>query len=112
MSVLPGSVVASHLEASAAGLADGTTAPRVGACVGTAGELAAIVEHLVAGQRHIAAALGQLADYVRGRRVDGALSEVLSAAAEASGHSAEALTEARPLLDVVLDMIGAETRLS
>lgn len=111
MSVLPGSVVAAHLEASAAGLADGTRAARVDACVGTAGELASIIGNLVDGQRHIATALGQLADYVRARRVDAALTEVLGAAAEASGYSADALAEGLPLLQVVLDVTGAETRL-
>jgi hypothetical protein len=77
MSVLPGSVVASHLEASASSLAGGTDAARADACVGTAGELAAIVTHLVAGQRHIATALARLAGYVRDRGLDGDLSEVL-----------------------------------
>ena len=111
MSVLPGSVVASHLRASAAGLADGTVAGRADACVGTPGELAAIIDGLVAGQRHIAAALDNLAGYVRDHRLDGALTEVLRAAAEASGYSADALAESRPLLQVVLDVTGPETRL-
>jgi PAS domain-containing protein len=111
MSVLPGSVVASHLEASAAGLVDGTTAARVDACVGTAGELAAIIDNLVEGQRHIRTTLGQLADYVRVRKVDGALTEVLRAAAEAVGYSADALAEGLPLMQVVLDVTGEDTRL-
>jgi hypothetical protein len=111
MSVLPGSVVAAHLEASAAALAEGTMSARVDACVGTAGELAAIVDNLVDGQRQIATALTQLADYVRARKVDGALADVLRAAAEASGYSADALAEGLPLLQVVLDVTGSETRL-
>ncbi|HEU5472525.1 MAG TPA: hypothetical protein VFV67_17895 [Actinophytocola sp.] len=111
MSVLPGSVVAAHLQASAATLADGTAGPRADACVGTAGELTTIVEHLVAGQRHISAALSQLAGYTRARGLDPALFEVLRASAEAAGHSADALAESRPLVQLVLDVIGAETRL-
>jgi hypothetical protein len=111
MSVLPGSVVAAHFQASAAGLAEGVAADRVDACVGTAGELAEIVDNLVAGQRQVAVALGRLADYVRDRRVDVALSEVLRAAGEASGFSADALAEGIPLLQVVLDVTGGETRL-
>ena len=111
MSVLPGSVVASHFRASAAALAEGAGADRVDACVGTAGELAAIVDNLVDGQRHIATTLGQLAEYVRARQVDMALTEVLRAAAEAAGYSADALAEGLPLLQVVLDVTGGETRL-
>ncbi len=112
MSVLPGSVVAAHLHASAAGLADGTATPaRAAACVGTAGELAQTVDHLVSGQRQIATALTRLAGYVRGRGLDSTLVEVLLAAAEASGYAAEALGESRPLLQVVLDVTGEETRL-
>ena len=111
MSVLPGSVLASHIEASAAGLADGTARRRVGACVETAGELAAVVEHLIAGQQHISAALGQLGDYVCRRGLDPALVEVLRAAAQAAGFSADALEESRPLVQGVLDVTGADTHL-
>jgi hypothetical protein len=111
MSVLPGSVVAAHLRSSAASLADGTASDRVDACVGTAGELAAIVDSLVAGQQDIAAALVRLADYTRERGLDGALNEVLRAAAEASGYSAEALAAGVPLVQGVLDVTGADTRL-
>jgi hypothetical protein len=111
MPVLPGSVVASHLQASAASLAAGTAGMRADACVGTAGELAAIVDHLVAGQRCLRAALSQLAGYTRDRGLDPALFEVLVAAAEATGHSADALAESRPLVQLVLDVTGAETRL-
>ena len=109
MTVLPGSVLASHLRSSAAGLEEGTVPRRAGECVETPGELAAIIEHLVAGQRHISATLAQLAHYVRG--LDGSLSEVLRASAEAAGYSAEALAESRPLVQVVLDVTGADTRL-
>jgi hypothetical protein len=111
MSVLPGSVVASHLEASGVSLVHATRPDRVDASVGTAGELSAIVTQLVAGQRHVAAALAQLSGYVRDRRLDGDLAEVLLSAAEASGHSADALAEAGPLLQLVLDVTGADTRL-
>jgi hypothetical protein len=122
MTVLPGSVVASHFQASATGLADGTTPQRAAACVGTTGELAAIIGHLVAGQHYVSATLAQLADYLRGRRLTGALdevpaedlialTEVLRAAAQAAGFSAEALAESRPMVQVVLDVTGADTHL-
>jgi len=110
MTVLPGSVLASHLRSSAAGLEEGTAPRQAGECVETPGELADIIEQLVAGQRHISATLAQLAHYVRGLD-DGALSEVLRASAEAAGYSAEALAESRPLVQVVLDVTGADTRL-
>lgn len=111
MTVLPGSVVASHLQSSAAGLAKGTVPQVAGECVGTPGELAAIIESLVAGQQYISATLAQLADFVHDRRLDRALSEVLRASAEASGFSADALAESLPLVQVVLDVTGADTRL-
>jgi hypothetical protein len=103
--------MASHLEASAAGLAEGTVPRRVGECVSTAGELAAIIEHLLAGQRHLSATLAQLAGYVRNRGLDGALTEVLTAAAEASGYTAEALAQSGPMVQAVVDATGADTRL-
>lgn len=111
MSVLPGSVMAAHLETSAAGLAEGTVPRRVGECVGTAGELAAVVERLLAGQRHISATLAQLAGYVRNRGLDGSLTEVLTAAAEASGYTAQALEQTGPMVRAVLDATGPDTRL-
>jgi hypothetical protein len=111
MSVLPGTVLASHIEASAAGLAEGTVRRRAGACVETAADLAAVVEHLIAGQRHLSAALGQLGDYVRRRGLDPALVEVLTAAGKAAGFSADALAESRPLVQGVLDVTGADTHL-
>jgi methyl-accepting chemotaxis protein len=107
--VLPGSVLASHLRSSAAGLAEGTVPRRASECVETPGELAEIIEQLVAGQQHISATLAQLAHHVRG--LDGSLSEVLRASAEATGYAAEALAESRPLVQVVLDVTGADTRL-
>jgi len=109
MTVLPGSVVASHLQSSAAGLADGTVPARVRSCVETPAELAEIIERLVAGQQQISVALGNLAQYARG--LDRSLSEVLRASAEAAGFSAEALAESRPLVQVVLDVTGPDTRL-
>lgn len=122
MTVLPGSVVASHLRSCATGLADGTTPRHVPVCVGTAGELAAVIGNLVAGQHHISATLAQLADYVRERHLAGtldavptedltALIDVLRAAAEAAGYSADALAESHPVLRVVLDVTGADTHL-
>lgn len=122
MSVLPGTVVAAHLESCATGLADSTTLERAGACVGTAGELAEVIGHLVAGQHYISATLAQLADYVRDRRITGAmdaapaedliaLTEVLRAAAQAAGYSAEALAESRPIVATVVDCTGEGTRL-
>ena len=111
MTVLPGSVVAAHLHASASGLADGTVPARARSCIETPRELAEVIDHLVAGQREIAATLAQLADYVRDRRLDRALSEVLRASAEAAGFSADALSESESLVQVVLDVTGADTRL-
>lgn len=109
MTVLPGSVVASHLHSSAAGLADGTVPARARSCVETPGELADVIEHLVAAQQQISVALGHLGHYVR--PLDTALSEVLRASAEASGYAAEALAESRPLVQGVLDVTGTDTRL-
>src|SRR5436305_13072901 len=110
MTVLPGSVVAAHLHSSAAGLADGTIPARVRSCVETPGELAEIVERLVAGQQQISVALGHLAQYVR--LLDaGALAEAFRASPGASGYAAEALAESRPLVQGILDVTGADTRL-
>jgi ATP-dependent protease Clp ATPase subunit len=111
MTVLPGSVVAAHLHACASGLADGTVPARARSCVETPRELAEVIDHLVAGQRQIAASLAQLADYVHDRRLDRALSEVLMASAEAAGFSADALAESQPLVQVVQDVTGPDTRL-
>src|SRR5262245_35703877 len=107
--VLPGSVLASHLRSSAAGLGVGTAPRHLGRCVETPGELAEIIDHLVVAQQQISVALGQLGQHVRG--LDRALSDVLRASAEASGYAAEALAESRPLVQVVLDVTGADTRL-
>jgi hypothetical protein len=111
ISVLPGSVVAAHLQASADALADGTTPRRAGACVETAGELATVIEHLVASQRSISTALAQLAGYANARRLDSALVDVLSAAADAAGYAGDALAESRPLVQGVLDVTGTDTHL-
>src|SRR2546423_5172055 len=107
--VLPGSVLASHLRSSAAGHEVGTRPPHASECVETPGELAEVIEHLVAGQRHISATLAQLAHHVRG--LDVSLFEVLKVSAEASGFAADALAESRSLVQVVLDVTGADTRL-
>jgi hypothetical protein len=111
MSVLPGSVMTAHLRAAAAGLAEGTVGERAELSVGTAGELTAIIDNLVEGQRHIAASLSRLAAYTRDRGLDEALPEVFRASALASGFAADALAESRPLLRVVLDVTGEDTPL-
>jgi hypothetical protein len=121
-SLLPGTVVAAHLAACATGLADSTTPRRVPACVGTAGELAEILGHLVAGQHHVSVTLARLAEYVRDRRLAGtldgapvedltALTEVLRAAAQAAGYSSEALAQSRPVVAAVVEATGEGTRL-
>jgi hypothetical protein len=107
MSVLPGSVLAAHLQASAAGLAEGTTPRYVAACVGSPEELAAVLEHLLASQRHLSDALVRLAGHVG----DSVLSEVLTASAEAAGYTAEALAESIPFVQVDRDVTGGDTRL-
>lgn len=94
--VLPATVVASHLEVCAAELAAGPV---------PLGELAEVLDHLVTGQRHLSLALASLAD-----RLDTAtaaeaasLSEVLRAAASASGHAADALAASEHLVETIVD---------
>jgi hypothetical protein len=122
MSVLPGSVVAAHLRASAAGLADGTKPRPAGECIASPDELASVISDLVAGQQHISASLAQLAAFVRRERVSGildtvpaedvlALADVLRAAARAAKYSAEALAESRPMLQVVQDVTNGDTQM-
>ncbi|HVV20363.1 MAG TPA: hypothetical protein VHF06_13075 [Pseudonocardiaceae bacterium] len=113
---LPATVAAAHLTASAAELA------KDAAAVGDLADLTAVMDQLVAGQQHIAVALGKLADHIAGRHRDGslaavdapeiaALTEVLAAAAAASGHAAGALEQSRPVLDIVLAAAGPDARI-
>lgn len=113
---LPPTVVAAHLRTCAEELA-GSLQP--GGSPATAGELAEVVEQLVAGQQALASALAGLAV-----RVDAAdslaaappvdlevVTEVLRAAATAVACSAEALDEARPSFECVSESAGPDTRL-
>lgn len=119
--VLPATVAAAHLTACAAELAGHTAAGRAGAApqVGDLADLTAVVDQLVAGQRYIAAALARLAGHVTDRHHEGALAmvdapdvvaltEVLAAAATATGHAAGALAQSRPVLDIVLAAAGPD----
>ena len=112
---LPATVAAAHLSASAAELARN-------AAVGDLADLTAVLSQLVTGQQHIAAALARLADRVDPGHRDGALAavdpldvtaltEVLTAAAAATGHAADALEQSRPVLDIVLATAGPDARL-
>lgn len=116
---LPATVAAAHLTACAAELAGhGGTAPGVADLA----ELTNVVDQLVAGQRYVAAALARLATHITDRHRDGALAvvepseitaltEVLAAAATASGHAAGALAQGRPVLDIVLAAAGPDARI-
>ena len=107
---LPATVVAAHLKACATELAVGRGAPNVSDLA----DLTAVVEDLVAGQQQIAIALAHLADQLtaRQRGTDlSALAEVLTAAATATGHAADALAESRPVLDIVRTSAGPDTQL-
>lgn len=109
---LPATVVAAHLRACATELAVGRGAPNVADLA----DLTAVVEDLVASQQQIAIALAHLADQVTARpRTNGtdlsAVAEVLTAAANATGHAAGALAECRPVLDIVVPSVGPDTEL-
>ncbi|HEX5405606.1 MAG TPA: hypothetical protein VFX16_25300 [Pseudonocardiaceae bacterium] len=115
---LPATVAAAHLTACANELAGDTG--RSG--IGDLADLTAVVDQLVAGQRHIAAALARLATHVGDRHRDGALAavdspdiaaltEVLNAAATATGHAAGALAQSRPVLDIVVSSAGPDARI-
>lgn len=96
-SALPATVVTAHLRSCAAELATATV-PR--------GELTEVVEHLIAGQRHIAAALVRLSDRLDGDAAtsdSAALAEVLRAAATATGHAADALAAGEHLCEIIAD---------
>ena len=119
---LPATVMAAHLESCAAGLASGTSRRRAGDCVVDVDDLVDVVRHLIAGQRHISTALGRLAGHLRDQHDNGplgvvpsedllALTDVLQAAARAAGYSADALAETAPLMDVVVESAGGDTRL-
>ena len=111
--MLPGTVVAAHLRASAAALADGTTS------VDTPAEFASVLTDVVAGQESVSASLARLAEYVRDSPTLSevpaeelaALTEVLLAAGRAAGYAAEALAQSRPMLRVILEVTGADTHL-
>lgn len=112
-SVLPVTVAASHLRACAAELENSDTAGL--------GELTTVIREVVAAQRHLSAALGGLAGRVadgRGAALAGvpapeltALTDILQAAANAFGYSADALTESEPLARFLADFAGTDTRL-
>jgi hypothetical protein len=114
--ILPATVLADHLQASAAGLATDTAHGRASASVGTVGELTAVLRQLVASQQHISETLAQLAGQVSACSIPAetpdlvALSEVLHAAASAAGHSADALAAGAPLLDAVQAAAGEGAR--
>jgi hypothetical protein len=116
---LPATVVASHLESCAGELAAGMAA---GFEVGTAEEFAEVAAHLLAGQRSVARTLAGLAGRVRDGQESGTLatvpplelevlSEVLQAAAKAVGYSADALTEAGPSFESLIESAAPDTRL-
>ncbi|HEY4021168.1 MAG TPA: hypothetical protein VGM75_20950 [Pseudonocardiaceae bacterium] len=111
---LPATIAADHLRACAATLAD----PR--ANIPNLGDLTDVVDALIGAQRHLAMTLSGLAQRVTttsglaaasGTDVS-ALTEILTAASAAAGHTADALGEAAPALDVLLDTVGSDTRLT
>jgi hypothetical protein len=117
--VLPATVVASHLEACAAELAAGTEAGR---SPGNAGEFAEIAGHLLAGQRSLARALAGMAGRIQAGQENGTLAvvpavelevltEVLRAAGNAVGYSADALAESGPSFESLVESTPADTRL-
>lgn len=112
-SVLPVTVAASHLRACAAEL------EKAGAA--GLGEVTAVIEDVVATQRHLSVALAGLAGRIEDVRDTTlaavpspeliALTEVLHAAASAVGYSADALTQSEPLARFLADFAGTDTRL-
>jgi hypothetical protein len=113
---LPPTVVAAHFRTCAEELAGSL---RAGGQVATTAELAEVVAQLVAGQQALARALGGLAERVETAESLAAappvdvevVTEVLHAAAEAVGCSAEALEQARPSFECVSESAGPDTRL-
>lgn len=115
--ILPATVAAAHFTASAAELAG-----PAGARIGDLADLTAVVDQLVAGQRHIAAALARLSGQLSDRQRRGtlsmveardiaALSDVLASASTATGHAAGALAQTRPVLDIVLAAAGPDAQI-
>lgn len=111
---LPATIAADHLRACAASLAS----PDVS--IPNLGDLTDVVDALIGAQRLLALTLSGLADRVAantglaaasGNDVT-ALTEILAAASTAAGHTADALGEAAPALDVLLDTVGSDTRLT
>jgi hypothetical protein len=118
-SVLPATVVASHLAVCAAELAvsAGADVP-----LGNADEFAEVVQNLLSAQRSVAAALAGLAGRVEAGQATGALaatpaieleviSEVLQAAANAVGYSADAIAESGPAIESMCESTARNTRL-
>ena len=113
---LPPTVVATHLRTCAEELAGSLQADGP---VATAAELADAVAQLVAGQQALARALDGLATRIdKAETLSAAppvdvevVSEVLRAAAEAVGCSAEALDQAQPSFECVSESVGPDTRL-
>ena len=111
---LPATIAADHLRACAATLAN----PR--ANIPNLGDLTDVVDALIGAQRHLAMTLSGLADRVTANsrlaaasyNDVSALTEILHAASAAAGHTADALGEAAPALDVLLDTVGSDTRLT
>ena len=104
--ILPATVAAAHLESCAAELAGVTFAGL--------DDVTAIVPVLARAQRQLAVALGNLARHTDGGRPGGArdvggsaelaaLTEVLRAASDAAGATANALGESLPLLENLAD---------
>lgn len=114
---LPATVAAAHFTASAAELAGPD-----GAQIGDLADLTAVIDQLVAGQRHVAAALARLSNQIAQQHRRGALTmaeardiaalaDVLAAASTATGHAAGALAQSRPVLDIVLASAGPDARI-
>ncbi len=111
---LPATIAADHLRACAATLAN----PSVS--IPDLGDLTDVVDALIGAQRHLALTLSGLADRVSANTAlaaasgtdVAALTEILAAASAAAGHTADALGEAAPALDVLLDTVGSDTRLT
>ena len=104
--ILPATVAAAHLESCAAELA--------GMAFAGLDDVTAIVPVLARAQRQLAVALGNLARHTDGGRPGGArdvgdsaelaaLTEVLRAASDAAGATANALGESLPLLENLAD---------
>lgn len=123
MPVPPATVAATHLAASAVSLVDATDPKRSG--IDDLGELADILDRLLAAQRHVTDALGNIATRVDARLAYAltdrpgndvnedvtALVEVLLAASAAAEHTAGALGHATPIVTALVESTGRDTRL-